>query len=240
MYPHGRAKVDPNNSAAFAICDRCGFLYNHKDLRWQYDYRGRNLANLRILVCETCFDDPQPQLKPRILPPDPMPILNARPERYKEYEQNTRVTSAPQPTVSPTVNSAWFWTGLPVPTGQIRITENNNTRVTQQTGEPPGGWNHQPGQSFQVPGDNEIGLPYDNTEVPRTGAIDTGLTNADWTNLLDNSVNWSNNLGQNVFMSLLPGPQVGPIENDGILLENDTGFLMLEDATSFLLQEFPG
>ena len=49
-YPHGRAKVDASNPRAFGVCDRCGFLYNHKDLRWQYDYRGRSLQNLRILV----------------------------------------------------------------------------------------------------------------------------------------------------------------------------------------------
>lgn len=170
-YPHGRAKVDASNPRAFGICDRCGFLKNHKDLRWQYDYRGRNLANLRILVCDPCYDDPQPQLKPRILPPDPMPILNARTERYVEYETNERVTSQAQPTVSPTENSAYFWTGLPVPVGDVRITENNKTRVTQQTGEPSGGLNQEPGSNFQVPGNDDIGLPYDNTEVPKTGPL---------------------------------------------------------------------
>lgn len=170
-YPHGRAKVDASNPRAFAVCDRCGFLYNHKDLRWQYDYRGRNLANLRFLVCDTCYDEPQPQLKPRILPPDPMPILNARPERYKEYETDERYTVEPQPEKSPTVNAAWFWTGLPVPTGDVRVTQNDQVRVTQQTGEPPGGLNQEPGSNFQVPGDNDIGLPYDNDEVPRTGPL---------------------------------------------------------------------
>lgn len=78
--PHGRAKVDPTNPRAFGICDRCGLLYNHGDLRWQYDYRGLKLANTRLLVCDICLDDPQPQLKPRIIGPDPLPILNARPE----------------------------------------------------------------------------------------------------------------------------------------------------------------
>lgn len=198
-YPHGRAKVNASNPRAFAICDRCGFLYNHKDLRWQYDYRGRNLANLRILVCDTCFDDPQPQLKPRILPPDPMPILNARTERYKENEQDTRITSQVQPTKSPTENAAWFWTGLPVPVGDVRITQADDVRVTQQTGEPPGGLNHQPGQNFQVPGNADIGVPYDNVGVPRTGAISgPGMTIADWTNVDDNSVNWDNEKEQTV------------------------------------------
>lgn len=82
MRPHGRARVNPSNPKAFAICDRCAFTYNHVDLRWQYDYRGTRLANLRILVCDRCEDVPQPQLRPKILSPDPVPIKNPRVENY--------------------------------------------------------------------------------------------------------------------------------------------------------------
>jgi len=47
------------------------------------DYRGSpNLINTRILVCPPCYDQPQPQLSPVILSPDPPPIYNARPEPY--------------------------------------------------------------------------------------------------------------------------------------------------------------
>ncbi len=80
MRPHGHARVDSNSPRAFAVCDRCGFWYNHNNLQWQLDYRGSKLANLRILVCDKCLDDPQPQLKPRIIGPDPIPIINPRPE----------------------------------------------------------------------------------------------------------------------------------------------------------------
>ncbi len=76
----GRAKVDPNNPQAFAVCDRCGFWYNHKDLKWQFQWMGPQLQNTRLLVCDTCLDVPQEQLRTIILPPDPMPVLNARPE----------------------------------------------------------------------------------------------------------------------------------------------------------------
>ena len=89
---HGRARVDANNPQAFGVCDRCGIWDNQKDLRWQFDYRGPNLQNLRILVCQYCLDIPQPQLKPRIIPPDPMPVLNARPENFSVDEQNWMVT----------------------------------------------------------------------------------------------------------------------------------------------------
>jgi hypothetical protein len=78
----GRARVNPNHPVSFAVCDRCSDWFNITDLSWQFQYAGPNLQNLRLLVCPRCRDVPQPQLKPRILPPDPMPTLNARPENF--------------------------------------------------------------------------------------------------------------------------------------------------------------
>lgn len=80
--PHGRARVNPTNPEAFAICDRCGALYNHVDLSFQFDYRGMELKNTGRLVCRPCTDIANEQLKPRIIPADPTPIMNARPENY--------------------------------------------------------------------------------------------------------------------------------------------------------------
>ena len=74
----GQAITNPDSPRAFGVCDRCGRWFNHHKLNWQFDYRGRSLANLRILVCSDCNDTPQNQLRPRIIPPDPMPIMNAR------------------------------------------------------------------------------------------------------------------------------------------------------------------
>lgn len=37
---------------------------------------------MRILVCQSCYDKPQEQLRTVILPPDPVPIMNPRPEDY--------------------------------------------------------------------------------------------------------------------------------------------------------------
>jgi hypothetical protein len=52
-------------------------------LRWQFDWRGERLQNLRILVCDSgCYDEPQEQLRARILSPDPLPIFNARPQPF--------------------------------------------------------------------------------------------------------------------------------------------------------------
>jgi len=50
---------------------------------WQYDWRSERLTNLRILVCTSgCWDEPQEQLRAKILSPDPTPIANARPEPF--------------------------------------------------------------------------------------------------------------------------------------------------------------
>lgn len=89
---HGRARVNTRAPVSFAVCDRCSIWYNITDLSWQYQYAGPNLQNLRLLVCRTCKDIPQPQLKPRILPPDPMPTLNARPENFLIDDYDYRVT----------------------------------------------------------------------------------------------------------------------------------------------------
>ncbi len=82
MRPHGRAYVDVNNPRALGVCDFCGFLYNLQNLRWQFEWVGPRLQNQRMLVCRTCNDKPQQQLRTIVLPPDPIPVYNARPENY--------------------------------------------------------------------------------------------------------------------------------------------------------------
>ena len=44
-------------------------------------------------------------------------------------------------------------------------------RVVQQTGEPPYGLDETPGTNFQVPGNDDPGLPYENEVVPKTGPL---------------------------------------------------------------------
>lgn len=82
LHPTGRAAVSMRAPQAHAICDRCSFEYLHAQLSWQFQWNGVKLQNLRVLVCKTCLDKPQPQLKTIIIPPDPVPILNPRPEQY--------------------------------------------------------------------------------------------------------------------------------------------------------------
>lgn len=160
----GRARTSPSSPAAHAICDRCGFRYNHVDLKFQYDYRGSTLQNIQLLVCDTCYDTPQDQLRAITLPADPVPISNPRVQDFVAASSMNRVTSG-QNTVDPVTN-------IPIIGGDTRITQANSVRVSQQTGEPYFGLNTLPGTSIAVPTDLEVngpGLPYENTTVPSTG-----------------------------------------------------------------------
>ena len=82
MRPHGNATIDQTNPRALGVCDRCGFLYNLYDLGKQQQWAGPKLQTYSILVCKGCTDKPQQQLRTIILPQDPVPVKNARPERY--------------------------------------------------------------------------------------------------------------------------------------------------------------
>lgn len=81
---HGkRTTVSSNNPRAWGVCDRCGMLGNLDDLIWQYEWEGPELRNLWKRVHSHCYDKPQEQLRPRILPPDPVPRWQPRPEQYQ-------------------------------------------------------------------------------------------------------------------------------------------------------------
>jgi hypothetical protein len=157
----GRARVSSRSPRAAGVCDRCNFIYNHQDLRWQFDYAGAGLINKRLLVCSRCEDLPQNQLRAIVVPADPVPIQNPRVPNYAQAASNTRVTSG-QNSIDPN-------TGIPVQGGNVRITQDDNTRVTQQTGEPPGGLNTEPGTDPNVPG--PVNVPPDNTSIPQTGTL---------------------------------------------------------------------
>ena len=138
----GRARTSARNPQAFAVCDRCAIWSNHVDLRWQYDWAGASLINKRILVCNTCYDEPQQQLRAIIIPADPTPIINPRVEPYAWDEIDRRQLSG--------YNTTNQQTGIPVQQGDTRVTTidgdiPDQTRVTQQTGEPPYGTNQKPG-----------------------------------------------------------------------------------------------
>ena len=159
----GRARTSASSPQAHALCDRCGFRYNHFQLKWQFDWAGASLINKRLLVCNPCYDMPQEQLRAIVVPADPVPIINPRVQDFVTAETSTRYTSGQN-----TVNAQ---TGIPVPGGNVRVTQNNEDRVLQQTGEPPGGLNQEPGTDPNAPGNDDPGLPYNYNEVPKTGPL---------------------------------------------------------------------
>jgi len=159
----GRARISARSPQAAAVCDRCGFVYQHSSLRWQFDWAGASLINKRLLVCNPCNDTPQQQLRAIVVPADPMPIMNPRVQNFVTAETSTRYTSG-QNTVDPV-------TGIPIIGGNVRVTQTDEDRVLQQTGEPPGGLNEEPGTDPNAPGNNDPGLPYNYDEVPKTGPL---------------------------------------------------------------------
>jgi hypothetical protein len=126
----GRAKTSATNPQAHAICDRCGFRYNHAELKWQYDWRGAMIQNIKILVCDTCYDTPQEQLRSIVVPADPTPIINARVQDFAAAESNYQTVTAP-PTIDPE-------TGIPIPGSTTLVTEDGQQLTTQPYGPPVG------------------------------------------------------------------------------------------------------
>ena len=130
MRATGRASVSSRNPRAFGICDRCGFLYNHDRLQWQFDYAGAGLINKRILVCRPCLDTPQAQLRAIVLPADPVPIENPRVQDYAAAETDNVAINAP------TVTD--FWTGIPIPSTTDIVTQDGQNVTMQVVGRPRG------------------------------------------------------------------------------------------------------
>lgn len=78
----GRAITNSRRPQAFGVCDRCGLWHNLVKLKWQFEYSGNQLVNLRLRVSPECLDKPQPQLKSRSVPADPVPVCDPRIENF--------------------------------------------------------------------------------------------------------------------------------------------------------------
>lgn len=151
----GRAKISSRNPQAAGVCDGCGFIFLHSELRFQMQWSGNKLVNLKQLVCRRCNDIPQTQLRAIVLPADPMPVLNPRVNNWQAASTDYRATSGQ--------NTVDLLTGIPIPGNTLRITENDDFRVTQQTGAPNGSLN-------QLPGTDPNAVTY----RPISAAVDNG------------------------------------------------------------------
>jgi hypothetical protein len=95
--PHGRAFIDPDSPDPTALCDKCGFMWNHNRLSWQFDWMGDKLQNKRILVCPDCMDKHAMFLRTIHIPPDPPPVYNTRPDMPMQIDGSSSWTLLPPP-----------------------------------------------------------------------------------------------------------------------------------------------
>lgn len=80
VYVLGRVRVNARRPLGQRTCDRCGCQYTRTDLTFQFEWQGSSLQNQQVLVCPTCLDIPNPQLRAYVVPPDPLPFQNPRVE----------------------------------------------------------------------------------------------------------------------------------------------------------------
>lgn len=93
--------LDPRHPRALGVCDYCGQTYHLGELKYIFQWAGAQLQNQHFRVCCRCWDLPQEQLRSIILPPDPIPVADPRPEYYtmdnglQGFVQNTLNPEAP-------------------------------------------------------------------------------------------------------------------------------------------------
>lgn len=88
------------------------------------------MQNLRLLVCDTCYDTPQEQLRAIVLPPDPTPVINARVENFLTDESgNSPVYGQPvgleQAAIMPLSGTTHYGVLIPA----LSVTSNGTTTV---------------------------------------------------------------------------------------------------------------
>lgn len=159
----GRAITNASSPAAFGVCDRCGMWENHRNLEWQYQWRGASLQNIRILVCRQCLDTPSEQLRSIVVPADPTPVLNARVEYFLQDETDYQTVTAPT-VYDPN-------TGIPIPSTTTLIGEDGQDLTTQVIGTPNG-----LEQGAVMPLNNSAGFPVEYGEqLPILSVISNGI-----------------------------------------------------------------
>ena len=81
--------IDPKNPSGLGVCDRSGFVFNHKDLIKQMEWRGNNFVWTGLMVGNPYLDKPCVQNRPPIVKDDPKPLKNPRlPKDYQSTETN--------------------------------------------------------------------------------------------------------------------------------------------------------
>jgi hypothetical protein len=122
----GRAVTNPEHPRAFGVCDDCGIWCNLHKLRYQWEWQGTQLVNLRFRKCDQCLDKPNPQLKARMAPPDPVPVWDPRPESFIQSAYDP--SSVPGGLIATSVGGQAGFSGSP--------SSNPPNYLTTQSGSP--------------------------------------------------------------------------------------------------------
>ena len=87
----GASRTNPRNPAGQGICDRTGFALQHNRMQRQFQWGGAKLFDTGYLVRPQSLDKPQDQYRSLILPGDPQPLVNPRPDYWQTppYPANT-------------------------------------------------------------------------------------------------------------------------------------------------------
>ena len=103
-------------------------------LQWQYAYQGSTQPqNTRFLVCPKHLDPLNAQDTPNILPPDPIPVFNARPEPYV-LDETSWLTTQDGDTIT-AENGETFITPLPNPNSTDGIADQAAVDITTEDDE---------------------------------------------------------------------------------------------------------
>lgn len=82
--------VDEKHPQGVGVCDDSDFVFNHKDLCKQMDWRGNQLVWTGLMIGRPYLDVPNEQNRPPIVKIDPKPFKNPRfPTPYVDPLANT-------------------------------------------------------------------------------------------------------------------------------------------------------
>lgn len=112
--PHPRrTTLNVERPVAWGTSDRSGFVGNHDRMLFQFQWAGSKLINTGLLVHADEYDQPNEQFRTLILPADPDPLFNARPEPLTIDQTD------------------WLTTGIRGAGGDILATQSGTLLVTQ-------------------------------------------------------------------------------------------------------------
>lgn len=128
-YKGKHVTIDRNNPEALGICDYSDFVFNHKDLVKQMEWRGDNLVWTGMLVGRPYLDTPNEQNRPPAVKNDPRPVKDPRvPQNTVQNTLNRGEPGIASSTVEvnytdPEINPALSYNQIVQKLGQVRFND---------------------------------------------------------------------------------------------------------------------